>query len=72
MNKCHVCKRAKCKWVDVKISSAVTIERLEEIINHNLSYINMVFGGHQGSVYAEERMYDQLSPYQIELEKRKK
>lgn len=56
----------------MKISSAVTIERLEEIINHNLSYINMVFGGHQGSVYAEERMYDQLSPYQIELDKRKK
>ena len=45
-------------------------ETLEATINHNISYIEMQFKGHQGSAYAEERMYDQLSPFQEELEKR--
>lgn len=68
--KCKTCKRAKCVWVDVDPKKA-TDEKLDEIVTHNLSYINMIFSGHQGSAHAEERMYDKLAPYTDEQENRK-
>lgn len=71
-SKCPTCKRAKCKWVDLKPNpEKLTSAELERIVAHNMSYIEMVFAGHQGSAFAEERMYNQLNPYCDELEKRK-
>jgi hypothetical protein len=69
-SKCPFCKRAKCVWVDIKDPKKATTERLEELISHNISYINMVFAGNQGSSGSEERMYDNLDPYQQELDRR--
>lgn len=69
--KCKTCKRARCVWVNVKDIKKATTEKLEEIVGHNLSYIDMVFSGHQGGSGSEERMYDQLEPYTREIERRK-
>lgn len=71
--KCQKCKRAKCIWIELKKDpKKIDTEELESVINHNLSYIEMIFSGHQGSAYAEERMYDALSPYTEEIERREK
>lgn len=69
--KCHLCKRAKCIWLDIKNVKKATNQQLEDLLIHNLSYIDMVFQGHQGSAHAEERMHNKLEPYQVELDKRK-
>jgi hypothetical protein len=70
--KCPVCKRAKCQWVGLKSNpTKVKTEELKKIIDHNLSYIDMVFTNNQGSANAEERMINSLAPYAEELEKRK-
>jgi hypothetical protein len=70
MKKCDVCKFAKCRWVDKDPKKLGDFE-LEELIEHNMGVIEMKFRGHQGSAHAEERMYDQLSPYTDEQEHRK-
>lgn len=73
-NRCPVCKRAKCKWIDLKPNpSKLSTEELNRVVNHNISYIEMVYqsnNGSNGSAYDEERAYGRLCPYTDELEKR--
>lgn len=72
MNKCPVCKRAKCKWVELKSDpSKLSTEELKRVVVHNQDYIEMLFRGNGGSAYAEEKMINSLSPYTDELEERK-
>lgn len=72
-NRCPVCKRAKCKWIELKDPKKVkTIEELEQVVDHNLSVIEMLFRDNtNGSAHAEERMYAKLNPYTEEIERRK-
>lgn len=70
--KCPVCKFSKCRWIELKDPAKLPTEKLESVVKHNLSYIEMVFSGNQGSAHAEERMYNSLAPYTEEIEKRKK
>jgi hypothetical protein len=71
--KCPVCRRAKCVWVELKSNpEKQSLEHLEKVVNHNLSYIDMIFSGHGGSAHAEERMFTRLAPYTDEIESRKK
>lgn len=72
MSKCPVCKRARCQWVFIKDLKKATTDKIDTVISHNISYIDMVCNGNQGSSGAEERMYDRLQPYEEELERRKK
>ncbi len=75
LSKCPVCKYAKCRWIELSSDPAkVTTERLEEVVDHNLSVIEMMFrsnNGSNGSAHAEERMYHRLEPYTSEIERRK-
>jgi hypothetical protein len=72
MSKCPVCKRSKCIWIELKLNPEMdTTESLTKIVDHNLSYIEMIYKDHQGSASAEERMINRLTPYTDEIEKRK-
>lgn len=66
--KCPVCRRARCQWKDVDPKRATT-ERIKQIIDHNISYIDMVSQGATSS-HAEERLYLRLTRYEEELERR--
>lgn len=69
---CPTCKRARCQWVELKPNPAkVPTRRLETVVSHNISYIDMIFKD-GGSAAGEERMYGMLTPYTDELEKRGK
>lgn len=71
--KCPVCKRSKCKWVELKSNpEKLSTEEINRVVDHNISYIEMIFSGNQGSAHAEERMYLALEPYTSELERRQK
>ncbi len=74
-NKCPVCKYAKCRWVELNSNPKfISTERLNEVVDHNLSYIEMVYSpnnGSNGSAYAEERAIGRLAPYTDELEIRR-
>lgn len=70
MSKCPICKRAKCVWVELKPDpSKVPTEKIKQVMDHNDSYIEMIFKD-GGSAAAEERMIHRLQPYAEELEKR--
>lgn len=70
--KCPVCKRAKCKWIELKPDpKKLKTEELQRVVHHNVDYIEMLFNGNNnGSAHAEERMYELLSLYTDELEAR--
>lgn len=71
--KCPVCKFAKCRWIELKDDpKKVSDAELSRVVSHNLSYIEMVYSGHQGSADSEERAYNRLSPYTDEQERRKR
>ena len=74
MSKCPQCKRAKCKWIDLKDDpSKVPEAEIAAVIAHNNRVIEVMFSGNNGSngsAYAEERMYNRLQSYAEELEKR--
>lgn len=71
MSKCPDCKRKKCVWIKLKSNpEKLKTEELEKVIDHNNSYINMIFNG-ASSAASEERMINQLTPYADELEKRR-
>jgi hypothetical protein len=73
MSKCPVCKFAKCRWITLKSDpKKLSDEELDQIVEHNLSWIEMTYSGNQGSAHAEERMYDLLTPYTDEQERREK
>lgn len=67
--KCPVCRYAKCRWVhlDHNALKKNSVAELRNILNHNISYIEMVSRGAQSS-HNEERMYSMLSPIVQELE----
>lgn len=67
--KCPICHRARCIWVEVKDLEKAKTERLKKVMNHNHSYIEMIFRD-GGSASSEERAYARLSPYQLEIERR--
>jgi len=70
MNKCDLCKRKKCVWLN-KDPKKLNDDELDRVITHNLDVIEMTFRGHQGSAHAEERMHAQLEPYVQEQDWRK-
>jgi hypothetical protein len=72
MSRCPICKFAKCRWIDLKSDpKKLTTEELNRVVDHNVSYIEMVYrDNNNGSAYAEERAYTRLHPYVEELEKR--
>lgn len=69
--RCPVCKFAKCRWIELKKPENVSLERLEQVVSHNLSYIDMIYSGHQGSAAGEERLLEALLPYTDEIDRRK-
>jgi hypothetical protein len=73
MSKCPVCKRAKCKLIELKPDpKTVSTEELDRVVNHNIQVIEMMFrDNNNGSAHAEEREYMRLNPYCEELELRK-
>ena len=71
--KCPICKYSKCRWVDpVSDAEKQATTYLQEIVNHNIGYIEMIFRNHQGGSNAEERMYSRLTPYTDIIERRSK
>jgi hypothetical protein len=69
---CPVCKRKACVWIELKKHpEKLSTEKLKQVVNHNLDYIDMLGRQNSISADAEERMYHNLSPYTDELEKRK-
>ena len=69
--KCPICHRAKCVWIELKPDpEKVHTDKILEVVHHNMSYIEMIFNGHQGSAFAEERLYNKLAPYTDELQRR--
>lgn len=55
----------------MKNPKRLSVERLNQILNHNMGYIDMIFRD-GGSSYAEERMIESLSPLVVELNTRKR
>ena len=64
----------KIKWIQLEVDpTKVSTEKLEKVINHNNTWIEMqVRLDHNLSEHTESRWYDSLNPYAIELERRKK
>lgn len=75
MSKCPICKYTKCRWVDLDDDpKKLTTQQLDQVVNHNIGVIDMLCrnnNGSNGSAYAEERMYNRLTPYADELEARR-
>lgn len=69
--KCPDCWHSKCVWIKLKDPRRLSKRRLERVISHNTSFIEMTFRNGGGAL-AEERAYAQLTPYVEELERRNK
>lgn len=68
---CPVCKRKTCIWIQLKNNpEKLPTEELKRVVDHNIGYIEMVFRDGQGGASNEERMYNNLSPYTNEIERR--
>lgn len=68
---CPVCKYAKCRWIPLNPKpERIKTDRLETVIQHNIDYIDYICRDGNVSAASEERMYQDLNSYVIELEKR--